>query len=286
MQRCFTRQLRPLDPLYGLKEDLLRTFLEQVLERARMNNWDNLLMVRDAAGTIRNIIAHFGMLKIEECVTHALTYTGVVDSRLAQDNMMMYQFLSNSVSEAGMKLMIPEKGVYYVRPKQPSAICFLKILIGKASVDMNAKMTVLRKRVAKLGDVMHDEFKGNVRNFNVYAADCRDQLVGRGHTIDELLTHLFDAYLNGVPDEEFHRYIEMHQNKYDDGVVINAKELMRLAVTKYDAIMQRKEAVGEGEKTIMALKAEKEYEPTETYESNYAQKREAYAVRLLLMTYF
>lgn len=276
--KLFYKAVTPVDPQYDLQEHLLRTFLEQVLERARLNNWDDLLMVPDAATTPRNIITHFGMLKIEDCVTHALTYTGVVDSRLAHNNMMMYQFLSNSISEAGMALMIPDKDVYFVRPKQPSAICFLKILIGKASVDTNAKVSLLRKRVAKLGDMMHDEFKGDVRKFNVYASECRDQLVGRGHSVDELLTFLFDAYRNGVPDEEFHRYIEMQQNKYDDGAIINAEELMRLAVTKFDTIMQRKEMAGEGEKKIMALKAEQVYELTETYESNYAQKREAYVV--------
>ena len=38
-----------------------------------------------------------------------------------------------------------------------------------------------------LGEMM-DEMKGNVRNFNVYASEQRDQLVCRGHTVDELLT--------------------------------------------------------------------------------------------------
>lgn len=276
--KLFAKATAPIAPQYGLEESLLRTFLEQVNERARVHNWDALLTVPDATTVGRNIISHFGMVTIEECRTHALTYTHT-SSRLAQDNVMLYQFLLASMSEKGMKALLPDKELYYVRPNQPSGVCFLKLIIGKASVDTNAKVSLLRKRIAKLGEMM-DEMKGNVRNFNVYASEQRDQLVGRGHTVEELLTHLFDAYLNGVPDEEFHRYIEMHRNKYDDGATIDADELMRLAVTKYDTIMQRKEAGLEGEKKIMALKAEAmlNNNADSYYKASMAQKKEAYVV--------
>jgi hypothetical protein len=81
-------------------------------------------------------------------------------------------------------------------------------------------------------------------------------LLGHGQEVNELITHLFDAYLNGVTDEEFHRYIENYQNQYDDGVDITPEKLMQNALTKYDTIMQRKETSGETEHRVLALNAE------------------------------
>jgi hypothetical protein len=88
------------------------------------------------------------------------------------------------------------------------------------------------------------------RDFN------RDQLLGRGQEVNELITHLFDAYLNGLHNEKFHRYVENYQNQFDDGVSITPEKLMQNALTKYDTIMQRKETSGEAESRVMALKAE------------------------------
>jgi hypothetical protein len=115
---------------------------------------------------------------------------------------------------------------------------------------------MLRKKIARLPETMKNEFKGNVRDFNAYVAEQRNQLLGRGQEVNELITHLFDTYLYGVVDEEYHRYIESYQNLYDDGVVITPEKLMQNALTKYDTIMQRKEASGDTDNRILALKAE------------------------------
>jgi hypothetical protein len=105
---------------------------------------------------------------------------------------------------------------------------------------------------------MKDDHKGNVRSFNTFVAHQRDQLTGRGQVVDELLTHLFDAYLTGVPNEEFHRYIESYRNRWDDGETMDAEQLMRNALVKYETITQRQASINEGEVKVMALVAKKE----------------------------
>ena len=165
---------------------------------------------------------------MDNCRAYATGHVGLAtatanNTRLSQDSMMLYQFLLNSLSDSAQLAMLSDKELYYLNDF-PSGVCFLKAIIGRSSIDTNAKVTMLRKRIAKLADTMKNEHKGNVRDFNIYVAEQRDQLRGRGHDVNELLTHLFDAYLNGVNDEEFHRYIESYQNQYDDGAVIRDRK--------------------------------------------------------------
>lgn len=265
--KLFHKATFALDPKFGMKEETLRTFIEQIRERSRIYNWDYLLTVPDAATVGRNLLDRYGMVTMADCQAYATNHVGLAtattnNTRLSQDSMMLYQFLLNSLSESAKLAMLSDKESYYINDF-PSGVCFLKAIIGRSSIDTNAKVTMLRKRIAKLADTMQNEYKGNVRDINIYVAEQRDQLRGRGHEVNELLTHLFDAYLNGVNDEEFHRYIESYQNQHDDGAVINPDTLMHNALTKYDTIMQRREIAGESENKIMALYAEKRDEVIE-----------------------
>lgn len=251
--KLFHKAIQPLDPKFTLAEENLRTFMEQVRERARIYNWDALLTVPVDATTSYHLITHYGMISAEACSTYAADHVGAAfETRKTQDSMMLYQFLLNSLTDAAKLTMLSNKDQYYVGTT-PSGVCFLKAIIGRSSINTKAKVSMIRKRIARLADIMKDEFKGNVRNFNIYVADQRDQLLGRGESVPKLLTHLFDAYLNGVPDEEFHRYVELYQNKYDDGEALDAEQLMRDAVNKYKTIQQRKQAMNEGDDKIIAL---------------------------------
>lgn len=180
----------------------------------------------------------------------------VAATRMTQDSMMLYQFLLVSLTDAAKLVVLSDKDMYYINDKT-SGVCFLKVIIGRSSIDTNAKTNMLRKKIAKLADEMRTVYKGNVRDFNVYVAEQRDQLLGRGQTVEELITHLFEAYTTGVPDDEFRRYIETLQDKYDDGdVSIEPDMLMRKALNKYDIIMQRKEGSGENYQRVLALSSE------------------------------
>jgi hypothetical protein len=249
--KLFNKAITPLDPKYNLSEGKLRIFLEQVRERGRIYCWDDILTVEDSDGVGQNIITHYGKLSVDNCIAHAMTYVNT-ETRRAQDAMMLFQLLINSLAEESKLLMLADADVYTVAGK-PDGVVFLKLIIGRASIDTNAKIHMLRQKIANLKTAMRDEFKGNVREFNVHVANLRDQLLGRGQKADELVTHLFDAYLQSVPNEEFKRYVEMHRNLYDDGMMLTAEQLMRYAITKYDTINQRIEVGQEQEPPVMAL---------------------------------
>jgi uncharacterized small protein (DUF1192 family) len=263
--KLFNKATTAIDTKFSLIEDNLRTFIEQVRERSRIFNWETLLTVADSGGINRNLLDSYGLVTIENCKAHANSHVGIptgspagtaaAETRIAQDSMMLYQFLLNSLTDAAKLTILSDKDLYYVNG-HPSGVCFLKVIIGRSSVDTNAKISLLRKRIARLTETMKNEFKGNVREFNTYVSLQKDQLLGRGQDVSELITHLFEAYLSGVADEEFHRYIETYQNQYDDGMDITPEKLMQNALTKYDTIMQRKEASSESENRVIALNAE------------------------------
>lgn len=199
------------------------------------------------------------------CQAHANSHVGVpagsaagtaaANTRMAQDSMMLYQFLMNSLTDTAKLTILADKDQYEVNG-HPSGVCFLKVIIGRSSIDTNANISMLRKKIGRLPHTMRHEFKGNVREFNAYVVEQKNQLLGRGQEVSELLTQLFDAYLHGVDDDEFHRYIETYQNQFDDGIDITPEKLMSIALTKYDTIMQRKESNIETEQRVMALQAQ------------------------------
>ena len=284
--KLFNKAVASLDSKFSLIEDTLRTFIEQVRERARIYNWDTLLTVADTGGTDRNILDNYGMLTIENCQAHANNHVGVkagsapgtiaAKTRIAQDSMMLYQFLLNSLTDTAKLAMLADKDKYYVNG-HPSGVCFLKVIIGRSSIDTNAKISMLRKKIARLPQALRNDFKGNVREFNMYVTEQRDQLLGRGQEVSELITFLLEAYLNGVDDEEFHRYIEGYQNQFDDNVVITPDKLMQVALTKYETIMQRKETSNDTEQRVIAYQAETKDDDVEALKAKIAVLEANYA---------
>ena len=129
-----------------------------------------------------------------------------------------------------------------------SGIMLLKVIIGKASIDTNAKVLLLRNEVASLPSKM-SELKGDIQEFNLYAQRKRDELLCRGQSVDELVAHLFTSYLRS-PDENFVRYIQTKKDKYEEDGSVTADELMALALVKHDLIKQQMAAVTEVDNRI------------------------------------
>ena len=125
----FDRAIAPLDIKYGLQEEGMNTFLEQVRERARIYAWDDLLTVPDSLATPvpRNLISHFGMVSLANCQAHANGHVGQ-NTRMAQDSMMLYFFVFGSLSESAKEVIIADKESYTVN-NAPSGVCLLKVVI-------------------------------------------------------------------------------------------------------------------------------------------------------------
>jgi hypothetical protein len=254
--KLFHRAIKGIEPKFDLKENSLQVFLAKVKEQARIFNWAAVIDIPDTAGTVRNLITNYGQLTIDNCKTHAMTYIAA-QNRRAQDSMMMFQCLSSSLTEEANVMMLSNPEAYTVN-STPSGPCFLKALIGKASIDSNAKVFLLRETLANL-HIKMNEYAGDVRKFNVFVDNTRINLAGRGESVDELTTHLFKAY-EQVNDTKFQHFIQNLRDKADMEGNVTADQLMQLALSKYDLIKHRGEidslATHDSKDKIFALEAE------------------------------
>jgi hypothetical protein len=142
---------------------------------------------------------NYGQVTLEDVKRHAHTYINT-NTRAAQDSIMLYQFLTNSLTEEPNTSVLSNAATYTIEAL-PSGACLLKILIGKASIDTKAKMLLLREIIAKL-HVKIIDFNGDIREFNIFVNNTTDELSGRGQRVDELVTHLFKAY-EQINDDQF-----------------------------------------------------------------------------------
>lgn len=251
--KVFNKAVSGADTKFDMKEGNLRTFLDVVNEQARVFNWKDVVDIPDGNGDKRNLLTHFGQLSYNDCLVYVTAHLGQQNKR-AQDDGIMYQYLLNSLTPEARLTMIAAQSAYTIN-KVPSGILFLKTIVGRSSVDTYAKVMLLRKEISNLHYRMI-EMKGNVREFNVYVAHKQAELQGRGHTADELVTHLFIAYLR-VPNDNFLRYINGKKDQYEDDGLLTADQLMTIALARYDLICQQEAARDEGEERIVALLAER-----------------------------
>jgi hypothetical protein len=254
--KLFHRAIKGLEPKFDLKESSLQVFLSKVKEQARIFNWASILEIPDKNGTARNLVTNYGQVTIENCKTHSLTYIAA-QSRQAQNSMMMFQCLTGSLTEEASVMMLSNPEAYTVN-SVPSGPCFLKAIIGKASIDSNAKVFLLRETLANLHLKMN-EYGGDVRRFNVFVDNTRINLAGRGESVDELTTHLFKAY-EQVNDAKFQHFIQNLRDKADMEGDVTSDQLMQLALNKYDLIKHRGEiesiTTNDSKDKIFALEAE------------------------------
>ena len=69
---------------------------------------------------------------------HEATYVGK-ECRKAQNNRMLFECIYHSLSVQGMaKVNIHDDQYMIGKPKIPSALCFLKVLIRESYLDSNA----------------------------------------------------------------------------------------------------------------------------------------------------
>jgi hypothetical protein len=233
--KLFRSATTGLSEKFDLKEEHLRVFLEGVREQARTFDWSYILLVPDDNAIARNLTTNYGQVTMANVVAHANTYIGQ-PNRNAQNAMMLYKFLINSMNDDSRLTMLTLKDQYHINDV-PDGILLLKAIIGRASIDTKAKVLLLRESISHLYIKITD-FKGNVREFNEHVAELAAALRGRGQNVEELTMHLFKAY-EQVPDAQFTRYIETIRDRYDADENITADQLMTMAVTKYDLIIQR-----------------------------------------------
>jgi hypothetical protein len=250
--KIFRASTSGMDDKFDLKEDHLRVFLETVKEHVRTYNWTAIVTIPGENGIHRDLVTNYGQLTLAHVSAHAIAYI-TLQTRDAQNSMLMYKYLLNSLTEDAKLVMVTMAHQYHALD-MPSGPLFLKAIIGRSSIDTKAKVLLLRESVSHLHLKMI-ELKGNVRDFNQHVSELKTSLAGRGQEVSELIMHLFKAYEH-VPDQQFNRYIESIRDRYDADIEdTTAEQLMQLAVNKFDLLAQRNAMPSDKAENIVALTA-------------------------------
>jgi hypothetical protein len=254
--KIYNAATKGLEKKFDLKEDNLHLFLTEVKERARTFGWTDIITVPDSSvpPVARNLLTNFGQVTLANCTAHATTYYAT-QTRNAQNSMFLYQFLHESLTEDAKAIMVSNLALYSIADV-PIGILYLKLLIGKSSIDTKAKVLLLREQVSNL-HIKMGEFKGNVREFNLHVDQLRTALEGRGQQVDELIMHVFRAY-EAVPDPNFLRFIQNQRDEFereDNPQEITVEALMLLACNKFDLLNHRNALPNDTSDSIVALEA-------------------------------
>jgi hypothetical protein len=240
---------------YNMDSASLQVFLEKVKDRVNDCNWEFITTVPDVTNTNRDLLTTYSLITKDEIRAHATTYIAT-NTRNAQDSMMFLRFLHGSLTDKARSIVSQLKAEYTVNNVQSGAM-LLKFIIGRAIVDTIATVHVLRKSISTLSSKM-TELGSNIEVFNNHVLEIQNSLVIRGETTNELLFHVFEAYLN-ASSTDFVLFMKLQRSAFEmGGTNLTVEQLMTTALTHYELRVQDGtwEAVDPKEEKIMAMQAQ------------------------------
>ena len=259
-RKYFERATAPLsETKFDCQSDGLRSFLEDVDRRAGAFAWDTGILdiptdVADPDTSYKYLVDQYGEIDMQTIKDFDNTFIHH-QTREAQDSMMLYECLMNSLCKEAKDTITTSKEMYFIGDK-PSGSSLLKLIIQESHIDTNATTDNIRKKLSSL-DAYMPTIDHNIRTFNTYVKNLVKALAARGETTTDLLTNLFKAYL-AVPDKQFKAYINGKLERHEEGLTITPLQLMDWAKMRYDILFEKKEwnAPTEEEKQILALQAQ------------------------------
>ncbi len=204
----------------------------------------------------RNLLTAYGTISLLECQEIAKTYYGATRDRSCQNSAMLYNFISNSITDTALTELALESSKYMYGTNADGA-CFLKLLISKVQVDTISTVNVLRAAISKL-DTKIVEYKGDLKLFHTYVKTLKSSMESYGESYPELLVNLFGAY-QAIEDHDFHAYIMMRKGMWEDGTTsFTANHLMNLVENHYKSRVENGtwKMVTKKDERIVALEAQ------------------------------
>jgi hypothetical protein len=244
---------------FDCKPHGLKDFMDLLRDRSMEYGWE--ISVVEVAmdtndmvnGDFKSLIDHHGEITLEQVQEHARAYVNQ-PNRAAQDSVMLYQCLMNSLSMEGRSKITAWRKDYTVHGITSGA-CLLKVIIRESHVDTHATTAYIRTQLASLDDYMNS-VGSDVEKFNIYVHNLVEQLTARGQKTQDLLTNLFKGY-KAAKDRKFVEYMEKKEEDYEEGQDIRPEQLMTLASNKYKILKQKDvwQAPSPEEAKIIALEA-------------------------------
>ena len=138
-----------------------------------------------------------------------------------------------SLTPEAYSKMLAEAPNYHIAGV-PCGMLLVKLLLRKAIVDTRATSTMFRENLSGL-DSYVASVNSDVSKINQYVKLNYEGLKARGERCDDIMANLFKGYL-AVSDKQFHAYMQIKKNEYDDDVNITPERLMQLALNKYEVL--------------------------------------------------
>ncbi len=235
--KLYKQGMESLDFTFEGKADQLMLLKEHVYHKVVMMNWWNITEIptsSDPNAPKLDLIMQHSQLTEKQIREWATANIVNKENRENQNNFMMFTCLMKSISEDVMKRMVPEKEKYVIG-KLPIAALYYKLLINKAEVETRATVTNIRQRLSNL----HKHIATvdyNITTFHEYVNQQLTSLSAYGLSDigEALIVNLFQAY-DEVPDEGFHRAIELKKTQYHMQMdEMEPKDLMSYAQKLYD----------------------------------------------------
>ena len=151
--------------------------------------------------------------------------SNMMQSRLAQDNYMLYKCLMRSITEE-LKTKIYMYEQDYSIGRVRSGTLLLKVLYQEAIMDTNATINEVHKKLEKLDEYMRD-VNSDISKFNQHIEGIIIALQQQGKSLDTLEMHLYHGYQD-ASDEQFRHYIDAKHHQYIESNPnwLKPKELM------------------------------------------------------------
>jgi hypothetical protein len=249
------------EELYDCTPDGFYQFIKSLGTRAEEYGWTApggvfWVALDSNQGTPKaNLLVDYGRFGLERIQEHEETYIND-QSRLAQDDRLLYECLINSLSISGKAKLNIHADQYAVgNPKLPSGLCLFKVLVRESYLDSNATSGMIRTKLSNLDAYIH-QTGNDIVKFNGYVRTLLDALTARGESTSDLLTNLFKGYA-ACSDKNFVKYISDKQSEWEEGKALTSQQLMGYAANKYKILKTKEiwEAPSEEEEKLMALQA-------------------------------
>ena len=253
--KLFYRATQALENQYDLSTDGLKLFLESLRQRSIESNWWMTLTI-NRNNVAYNLIDHYGVLSYQDVRDRAMMYHGQ-HTRDAQNSMQIFTCLSNTLTQEAKARVYVESDKYTIGDSA-DGLLFLKVIVQLSHIDTNATITMIRTRLSSL-DVKMSELQDDIIQFNEFVKTQVSGLNARGQQTEDLLVNLFKGY-KAVADSKFVQYIEMKEDAYNEGHLLDPQVLMELAQAKYKTMLEQGDwkTPTEADKRIVALTAQLE----------------------------
>ena len=109
--KLYNKAISPMDDKFNGYANNLAVFLATMRDCTLCFNWQHIITIPLANGTIRNLLTHYGQVSIDNVCTHAVTFIGT-QTRNAEDNDMFYYFIMDSLTPTFHAKLLLHSNIY------------------------------------------------------------------------------------------------------------------------------------------------------------------------------